>query len=197
MASKIIKNIPKMKMRDMMGLWQNALKYSSDKESVNKRQQGREVLDAIGKEWRRRRGRSLEEDLADIFDWPSTMANSGLGDINTSRWLKEGMFKFMGYHVGETEGLIQRRRQEILSEIFNGELPPVFPKSYLNEWGDPKSPVRLRKMAETIAAFIRNAKRRRDAGMARSINDWSEDLRFLYLEYYLEKFGFGWPDADE
>ena len=90
MAVKIIDKLPKMRMRDMMGLWQNALRYASDKENAVKRQQGREVLDAIGKEWRRRRGRPIEEDLADIFKWPSTSADIGRGNIDTTRWLNEG-----------------------------------------------------------------------------------------------------------
>ena len=55
---------------------------------------------------------------------------------------------------------------------------------------------RLRKLAETIAALTRNAKRRRDSIMATAIEHWEQDLEFLYYEFYVEKFYFGWPTTD-
>jgi hypothetical protein len=50
-------------------------------------------------------------------------------------------------------------------------------------------------MAETIASFVRNAKRRRDAHMGSAIKDWEADLEFLYFGYYVDRFHFAWPSG--
>jgi hypothetical protein len=48
-------------------------------------------------------------------------------------------------------------------------------------------------MAETIAALARNAKRRADVGMEGAIEDWEDDLDFLFRAFYRGRFRFGWP----
>jgi hypothetical protein len=73
----------------------------------------------------------------------------------------------------------------MLDQIFQSQIPPVFPSVYLNEWGQPRSVKRLKKMAETIAALTRNAKRRRDSRMKTAIRDCENDLNYLYHEYYV------------
>ena len=52
---------------------------------------------------------------------------------------------------------------------------------------------RLRRLANEIARFARNAKRKRSANMESAIADWEDDLHYLYRQYYVGKFGFGWP----
>jgi hypothetical protein len=102
----------------------------------------------------------------------------------------------MEYRVGSTNGASTRIRRALLAEIFTGHLPPVFPSDYLNEWGQPGTAARLQKMAETIAAFTRNAKRKRTVGMGDAIRDWEDDLRFLYESYYVRHFHFAWPSNE-
>ena len=65
----------------------------------------------------------------------------------------------------------------------------------MNEWGMPYSPKRLQKMANSIASFARNAKRRHDTKMDNAISEWETDLRFLYEKFYVGRFGFGWPST--
>jgi hypothetical protein len=72
-------------------------------------------------------------------------------------------------------------------------LPPIESPSYMKEWASPQSAVRLKKMANSIASFARQAKRRRNADMREAVQSWEADLQMLYDEYYVEKFGFGWP----
>ena len=48
-------------------------------------------------------------------------------------------------------------------------------------------------MAESIAAFARNAKRRRQINLNDAIGEWEADLEFLYEEYYVGHFHFAWP----
>lgn len=53
--------------------------------------------------------------------------------------------------------------------------------------------MRLKKMAESIAAFARNAKRKRTSVLDDAVVDWEADLRFLFETYYVGKFRFEWP----
>jgi hypothetical protein len=192
MTMGIIAKIPAMKIEETVSLWHSAIKILSDPAKENRHSEARQVLDAIYKEWGRRRGRV---DPSEMFDWPSTDADPDTGGIETKDWQEIGVLKFMGYTVGSMEGEPPRVRQHILSEIFIGTIPPVFSKEYLDQWDEPSTPFRLRKMAETIAALARNAHRRRDQNMNAAIRDWEKDLEFLYWKYYVEKFQFDWPDS--
>lgn len=192
--TSIISRIPAMKVRETVSLWRNAIGILSDPTKSKLHSDARQAISAINKDWIRRRRGPI--DPKDMFDWPSTDASPGAGGIYTEDWEKLGVFKFMGYTVGNTEGLRQRVRENILSEIFEGHIPPVFSNEYLDEWGEPSTALRLRKMAETIAALTRNARRRRDQKMDAAIKDWEKDLEFLYWKYYVEKFNFGWPDSN-
>jgi hypothetical protein len=148
------------------------------------------VVSAIDEEWERPRAAPLRDD--DYFPWPTTGADPGSGDLNSEDWQREGLLKVMGYKVG-IGGERGSFRKQMLSAIFRCVVPPVFPPNYVAEWSSPGSPLRLRKMARTIAAFTRNAKRRRDAQMSEAIRDWERDLDFLHDEYYVGEFGFEWP----
>ena len=97
-----------------------------------------------------------------------------------------------GLPRGTTNGKDFGERQAILDAIFDGPLPPVFPKVYMSEWSRPGAPARLQKLAETIAALTRNAKRK-DSSMMAAIADWEADLEYLFETYYRGRFRFGWP----
>jgi hypothetical protein len=95
--------------------------------------------------------------------------------------------------VGVTNGVSIVERKAILKEVYEREIPPVFTPNYLAEWGAPGSSARLKKMAETLAAFARNAKRRGEVELDVAISDWEDDLRFLYDKYYVRRYFFQWP----
>jgi hypothetical protein len=190
-VDKILAQIPKLKMRDTVNLWRNAIRILGDRRRKNQHSSARAVLEAIGKEWERRRYAPINPE--DEFDWPSTEASPGSRSLDTDDWVEEGVLKYMGYTVGDTDGEPQGTRELILAEIFEGPIPPAFPTQYLDEWGEPSSVLRLKKIAETIAALTRNAKRRRGSKMHRAIRDWETDLDFLYHEYHVGKFHFAWP----
>jgi hypothetical protein len=191
--TKILAQIPKMKIRETVTLWHNAIRILEDPRQKSQHSPARIVLDAIGAEWEKRRKAPLDKD--DKFDWPSTDADPGSRFPDTDDWIREGVLQYMGYRVGDTDGERQAIRQRILSEIFNRSIPPVFPRQYLDQWEQPSSVGRLKNLAETIAALARNAKRRRDDSMRSAIRDWERDLEFLYYEYYVEKFHFAWPST--
>jgi hypothetical protein len=127
------------------------------------------------------------------FPWPTTVACRGGRGLRGVDWRPQGMLGFLGYHVGETQPTRQEIRRCILEYAFECDLPPVNDPAYHEEWGEPRTAQRLYKLANTLAALIRNAKRRDAVSMERAINDWERDLLFLYAKYYVEFFHFGWP----
>ena len=189
----VVDKIPSMKMSQLMRLWNNAARLSKDRKTAKKGEPTDAVivLREIEKEWKRRGARPPRPE--EFFEWPNSDAYGGDGRLSASGWVVEGLLSYMGYRVGSTNGLSSDVRCRILELIFEGELPPVFEPAYLKEWGSPGSARRLQKMAETLAAFSRNAKRKKSAQMGSAIKSWDQDLLFLYENFYIDRFYFAWP----
>lgn len=190
-VSGVVASIPDMSATQSVELWKNALRTLSDRAKAVRHAGAKLVLRAVQVDWERRE--ALLGIGADGFPWPSTKADGGSRNLSPDKWLNEGMLSFMGYHVGATNGKESAERQRILAAIFDGPLPPAFSRPYMIEWSRPGTPARLQKMAETIAALARNAKRRADVGMEGAIEDWEDDLDFLFRAFYRGRFRFGWP----
>ncbi|BCM75508.1 hypothetical protein KAM448_41520 [Aeromonas caviae] len=88
--------------------------------------------------------------------------------------------------------MYRNQRLKLLQWVFEQELPLVEDQAYMAEWGNPAEPKRLEKMAKTIAAFIRSAKRRQSANMRQAIADWEADLAWLKQHYYVS-MSWQWP----
>jgi hypothetical protein len=146
---------------------------------------------AILAEWERRFRLALDD--PDYFDWPSTAAGPGDGSLAPGRWYAEGMLAYLGYRVGVVQGVSSGVRRQILDAVFLHPLPPVNGPAYCRAWGPPGAPARLQRLAQEIARFTQNAKRKRSADMSDAISDWEHDLNYLYRQYYVGKFHFGWP----
>lgn len=132
------------------------------------------------------------------FRWPSTVATVSGESLLFPEWPDSGLLSSIGYKVGAS-GEEQYTRRAILSKLFlMGSLPRMGSHDYLISWGGPCSAKRLRKMAESIAAFCRNAKRRTGADMRLAIDDWESDLTWLKMKYYVGRFdrAFRWPGTD-
>lgn len=106
---------------------------------------------------------------------------------------EESPIHLMGYKVGNN-GIDPEARQDILSRAFHGHLPIVGPPGYMQKWGEPGSPTRLRQIAENIASYCRNA-RRRSSSMEQAIADWEVDLQWLKETFYHGHMRFHWPDT--
>lgn len=178
-----------------MRLWNNAARLSKDKQKRREKSFSDAVfvLKEIEKEWIRRGAKPPNPE--DFFEWPSSSAVGGDGRLSGAAWVKEGVLSYMGYRVGRTEGLSSDIRRRILELVFEGALPPVFAPDYLREWGKSGSALRLQKMAETLAALSRNAKRKKSAQMRSAIKSWDQDLKFLYESFYIDRFHFAWPTS--
>ncbi|WP_312814872.1 hypothetical protein [Brevundimonas sp.] len=192
-AARTIERLPSMSLADTVRVWHNAIQILGSKQKKAFWPAAQQVLDGVENEWLRRRLNPASQD--DFFKWPSTDAPGGNGSISSDGWVAEGVLGFLEYRVGKTADLSTPLRQSILAKVFEGVIPPAFPPAYLDQWGEPGSAIRLRKIAESIAAFARNAKRRSDSRLDQAIEDWESDLRYLYLGFYVGRFGFGWPST--
>jgi hypothetical protein len=72
-------------------------------------------------------------------------------------------------------------------------LPPLDGPAYYLEWGMPLTAQRLKKMANTLAALSRNAKRRDAISYASAIGDWETSslgarLAFISTAAILDTF---------
>ena len=136
-----------------------------------------EILEAAMKRRREKsdqRRRSIKEMIEQegYFEWPSTDAPaSRYGFSGDVFFYKDGILSYVGYKVGY-DGEETICRQKILDCIFHNVLPNVDSKDYMKEWGSPKSACRLQKLAESIAAFTRNAKRNYTADYSQAIKHW-------------------------
>lgn len=130
----------------------------------------------------------------DYFEWPSTDVFEELtkSAVDGRDWQKDGLLSAAGYTVGESSELTASGRMERLRIVFETDFTHYVP-SLGSVWGPPATAKRLKKMANSIAAFTRNAKRRRHDNYKKAIEHWEADLDFLYREYYRGYFDFGWP----
>jgi hypothetical protein len=151
-----------------------------------------ERLLAIEAEWARRA--SMAPDHPDYFPWPTTDAPQGSKDVAVRDWEEIGMLSYLGYHVRMKDELSAAQRRRLLAHVFNMRLPPLNSVAYMRSWGSPNTGPRLKKIAESIAAFTRNTKRRRNPQLAEAIRKWEEDLLYLRKAFYVDRFdSFIWP----
>ena len=147
-------------------------------------------VSAIAHDWRRY--------LSSFVRWPTTDAPPSLASLLDSGWVKAGMLSHYGYHVGQ-DGQPAENRIQTLAKIFNAELnADLFERRYIGEWSTAASLGRLMKMARTIAALCRNAKRS-PHNFTQAIKDWEQDLEFLHQTYYhtfLNLEAASWPETN-
>ena len=131
------------------------------------------------------------------FVWPTTIATTGSQNLPSNVFkYGEGLLRQCGYKVG-VSGLPENQRRQILDSVFLQPLAFLDDTTYLNEWGEPNTSRRLQKLAESIAAFTRNAKRRKKRrnmnSLSKAIQDWEADLAYLKRTYYDGHLYFQWP----
>lgn len=129
------------------------------------------------------------------FDWPRTtiVPSSGGRLVDPEEWPEIGPLGYLGYKVGRN-GVGRNKRHQILRDVFVGRLPHINSDSYMEKWGEPGSKTRLCEIAESIASFTRNAKKRGNPPK-KAISDWEEDLDWLKKKLYHGRFRFSWPDT--
>lgn len=189
--ARLLDRLSSMSLSELKDLWINCIHCKTATPNKAWLAAADKLQMAIEKEWSRpRRYNRVDQP----FSWPSTEAPDGVGGLAISS-VRSGILDFFDYHVGRRNGRIESERRAILARVFLGRLPHLFPDEYLIAWGEPRTAKRLQKIAETLAAFVRNAKRRHDEHLADAISEWCADLRFLYETYYLNRPVFSWPSV--
>ncbi len=129
------------------------------------------------------------------FKWPTTeVGDRGSGTIHLD--LEVGYLKYCGYTVGKYGLPVHERRRLLEKSAYFGDVPGVFPASYMGEWGRPGSAMRLQKMAGTIANLCKNSKKRRNPAYRRAIEEWEADLSWLKKTFYDGRYIFSWPSTE-
>lgn len=103
----------------------------------------------------------------------------------------EGLLKAFGYHVGESSSLTPHKRSRILASLFERKLEN-YKAGLEDEWGSACSSERLRKITHSIARFAKS-KKNIPKDYRQAINDWEDDLQYLYDKYYKGFFDFDFP----
>lgn len=132
---------------------------------------------------------------ATAFTWPTTnvVPKANSRDLPNRVFRHErGVLRLYGYRVGQN-GLSKNKRREILDKVFLRPLSSIDNSLQAHEWGQPDSATRLKKLANSLAAFTRNARRRRIQNFDQAIQDWEDDLTYLKRKYYDNRFNFQWP----
>jgi hypothetical protein len=140
----------------------------------------------------------LDENLG--FDWPSTEVDESLEPLRYIDTPENGFLKYCKYKVGNSGLLFSERKKclvrafgTILPASYINTLPREIKDEYVSEWGSPTTCKRLRKIAESIAAFARNQKRKTNPAK-QAVMDWERDLQWLKEQYYDNcKRQFQWP----
>ena len=192
-VARMIAGLPDRSLDELQRQWLNTIGMI-DRAGPDKAGAYVVVRAALSAEWARRL--TLAKADPRSFPWPSTKAPIGKSGLDSGDWHPIGMLSYLGYRVGATNGVTPGIRQQILDLCFGAALPPLNGLGYMRDWGLPGTPRRLRKLANELASFARNGKRKRAANLAHAVADWEADLDYLYRRYYVRKFRFAWPRVD-
>ena len=149
-----------------------------------------------------------EEEEEDRPDWPWPMTRPyDCGPQATDQFgelVPHSPLALMGYHVkkGRKERTSEERKL-FLSSFFLHELPEWLDEHYeeedyiVEEYGEPSSSDRLKRMANLLASNCRRSSARADAANYESaISRWRDDLTHLKTTYYDQwnmRVNFSWP----
>jgi hypothetical protein len=175
---KAIQQIPHLDLRQLVKMFNNALRVLIDEKQAAKASDARRLKSLIQREWSKR-------------EFPIFKASAACDHDYAGNCPDEGMLSFLGYHVGN-DGQPQPLRRAILVEICEGELPPVCSQTYLAQWGAPRSPERYHKLVRTLIALAESESRKPQQNLKRAIGERIDDLRFLRDRYGL-RFAYPLP----
>lgn len=136
---------------------------------------------------------AMEDDP--IWPWPVTevLPSKRKGDYAFENELSA--LRYLGYVVGKTNGMRDHERRKFLDYFFTHSLPAEVDAHFEHSYGAPGSSVRLRKMADVIAANCRNFKRNDRKKYVVAIRHWEQDLAYLKKAYY-KAGSFPWPPVE-
>jgi hypothetical protein len=126
------------------------------------------------------------------FPWPKLAGGAGTGSMDFAM-ADQSPLSVLGYRVGKTSGLSEDERRCILDYAFANRLPPIESPAYMAEWGPPRTPDRLRRIAEHLAQTFKMFRSKSPTVYSVALGQWRDDLVYLRRTYYERKFGWIWP----
>ena len=118
--------------------------------------------------------------------------------LSPPQGVTESPLSLLGYSTGKGSALSIEERRDILLEAFNGVLPEISEdedidgKEYMAQWGRPKTPRRLWRIARHLSGQYHAKKNNQTQRYA--VADWKSDLRWMREELYNESHHtFTWP----
>ncbi|TGN60502.1 hypothetical protein E4L95_10570 [Paracoccus liaowanqingii] len=103
--------------------------------------------------------------------------------LDATGFRPQSALKMLGYTVGRTNGWSRQDRQEFLQYFVEAHLPRQVIAVFKDEYGPPGSDHRLLRTANLLAANVRNFTRNDPDRYDDAIEDWQEDLAFLWTMY--------------
>jgi hypothetical protein len=131
-----------------------------------------------------------------LWKWPVIVQTpDGAAGTFAGAFRDFSALKMFGYTVGKTKGWAKPEREVFLSDFMEQDLPPIVAQTFQQEYGEPMSVSRLRKIANLIASNASNRLNNDANRFAIAITDWESDLSFLKRKYYIgESLAFQpWP----
>ena len=126
------------------------------------------------------------------FPWPETTFEDGppatIGEGFDGEDASSPLYK-MGYSVAQQVALSAMKRREVLDETYAEEnLPWCISDEYMEDWGQPNSRTRLRRIAWHLHLMTKRFRRHAEA-----VSRWESDLDWLKQTYYKPIHRFRWP----
>ena len=155
MIETTLKNIPKLNDEKLRRLFLRAIEYCVAGKDVDDAER---IIDSIQTEWAHR----------------LIAFRAGKYKATTPQ---DGMLSAVGYHVGIVQGKSEPVRHKLLDYIITGTLPPAGSPPYYEEWGEPLSKTRYRKLHRviTVQASSNDHFENRD----KAVTEWRNDLLYL------------------
>ena len=91
---------------------------------------------------------------------------------------QDGMLSAVGYHVGIVQGKSEAIRHKLLDYIMTGTLPPAGSPPYYEEWGEPLTQQRYRKLHRVIT--VQASSNDHFENREKAVSEWRNDLAYLH-----------------
>ena len=155
MIETTLKNIPQIDDEKLRKLFLRAIEFSVEGKRLA---DAAAIIDTIQLEWSKR-----------LIEF-----RTGNYKATTPQ---DGMLSAVGYHVGIVQGKSEAIRHKLLDYIMTGTLPPAGSPPYYEEWGEPLSKQRYRKLHRVITVQASSNEHFENRDVA--IGEWREDLVYL------------------
>lgn len=164
-VERIIERLPSKSDQELLEIFSNVRRLLAKRENAD----AQKMKEAIEAQWRDRTNR------ARVGNHRTTKVDAGISGSPAI-----GVLKSLGYSVGETKPVPQDERRWILRHIVEGHLPLVDSSEHMDEWGEPGTEVRFRKLVNTLFAFESGGAHRNNA---KAKKEWRDDLAWLGATY--------------